>query len=108
VVIGAWFVGIFVAIVVAYACTEYLLSLFDARGGVLVGRGFSLLLIFGVILASFLLILLSACIVISVISASGTALFNQVAIVCFGVQLVWLGQHLWFYYRDHLRLPFEN
>jgi hypothetical protein len=105
VVIGVWFVGIFLAVVLAYACTEYLFTLFDARGGVLVGRGFALLLIFGVNLLSFLLVLLSACIVIS---ASGVPLFNQAAIACFGAQLIWLGQHLWFYYRDHLRLPFEN
>jgi hypothetical protein len=29
-------------------------------------------------------------------------------LVCSGAQAVWLGQHLWFYYCEHLRLRYEN
>jgi len=104
-VVGVLFVGVFLAIVLAYACTEYLFVLFDARRGVLVGRGSSLRLILGVNLASFVLVLLSAWIFVF---ASGASLYGEAALVCVGAQAVWLSQHLWFYHRDHLRLRFEN
>jgi hypothetical protein len=104
-VIGVLFVGVFLAIVLAYACTEYLFVLFDARRGVLVGRGFSLFLILGVNLASFVLVLVSAFIFVA---ASAASLYGEAALVCVGAQAAWLSQHLWFYYRDHLRLRYEN
>ena len=27
-------------------------------------------------------------------------------LICLCAQIVWLTQHLWFYYRDHLRLGY--
>jgi len=30
-----------------------------------------------------------------------------VALISFAAQTVWFTQHLWFYYRDHLRVRFE-
>jgi hypothetical protein len=34
----------------------------------------------------------------------GIQAYAAIVIVCLCAQGVWLSQHLWFYYRDHLRL----
>jgi hypothetical protein len=104
-VVGVLFVGVFLTIVLAYACTEYLFVLFDARRRVLVGYGFALMVILGVNFVSFMLVLLSAFIFIF---ASGADIYGQAVVVCVCAQAVWLAQHLWFYYRDHLRLRYET
>jgi hypothetical protein len=103
-VVGVFFVGMFMAVVLAYACTEYLFVLVDARRRVLVGHGHALLLVLGVNLASFVLVVLCAFIFVL---ASGTPVYGSAALVCLCAQAVWLAQHLWFYYRDHLRLRYE-
>jgi len=41
-------------------------------------------------------------------AAGGYQLYLQVAVISVGAQAVWLIQHLWFYYRDHPRVRFEN
>jgi hypothetical protein len=103
-VAGVLLVGVFLTVVFAYMCTEYLLGRLDARRRVLVGEGSPLLTIFGVNLASFLVVWLSALVFVF---ASGTELYYQATIICPCAQGVWLLQHLWFYYRDHLRLRYE-
>jgi hypothetical protein len=105
VVVAVLFIAVFLAVVIGFVLTEYLFELFDARGRVMVGGGFALPLIVGVNLTSFLLVLLSSYIFVF---ASGTSLYGETALVCLGGQGVWLCQHLWFYYRDHLRLHHEN
>jgi hypothetical protein len=42
------------------------------------------------------------------IMASGAALYFHATIVCAAAQTVWLGQHMWSYYRDHPRLRYEQ
>jgi hypothetical protein len=55
--------------------------------------------------ASFLF--LFACSSIFVL-ASGSGHYAQAAAICGFAQVIWLAQHLWFYYRNHLRLRYEN
>lgn len=106
--VGLFFVGMFVAVVGAYGCTEYLLTRLDARRRVLVGEGRPLLIILAVNGASFLILWLgsTALIVASGMSVNGMGVYVQAMIICLAAQSLWLTQHLWFYYRDHLRLRF--
>jgi hypothetical protein len=101
----ALFVGVFLAVVLAFMCTEYVLVFFDARRSVLVGEGSSLLVILGAHAASFTLVWLSAVIFVF---ASGAGVYTEATVVALCAQGVWLTQHLWSYYRDHLRLRYEN
>ena len=103
--IGLLIVGGFIAVVLAYMCAEYLLIRFDARRRVLVGEGHTLLIILGANFVSFALIWASAMIFIF---ASGSGLYYAVTVICIFAQAVWLSQHLWFYYRDHLRLRYKQ
>ena len=102
--IGVLLVGVFLTVVFAYVCTEYLLVHFDARRRVLVGEGWPLLTLLGANFASFIIVWLSSLVFVF---ASGAELHYQATIVCLCSQGVWLLQHLWFYYRDHLRLRYE-
>jgi hypothetical protein len=102
-VIGILFMAVFGAVGFAYACTEYAMTRFDVRQRVIVGDS-GLALILGVNCLSLLLLWICASILVA---ASGHQLFLQVALIALGAQAVWLSQHLWFYYRDHLRVRFE-
>ena len=102
--VGVLLVGMFLAVVCAYVSTEYLLGRVDARRRVLVGEGSPLLILLGANLASVVIVWLSA---IVFVFASGAELYYHVTIICLCAQAVWLSQHLWFYYRDRLRLRYE-
>jgi hypothetical protein len=103
-VIGVLLVGVFVTVVFAYACTEYLLVRFDARRRILVGEDTTLVLLLGANLTSFVVVWLSTMIFVF---AAGIDFYCYGTLVCLCAQAVWLTQHLWFYYRDHLRLRYE-
>jgi len=103
-VIGLLFVCVFCAVGLAYAATEYAMTRFDVRRRVTVGES-GLLLILSVNCLSLLLVWLCASVLMA---ASGYHLYLQVTLISLGAQAVWLSQHLWFYYRDHLRVRFEN
>ncbi len=106
---GLLFLGVFVAVVLDYACTEFLLGRLDGRRRVLVGEGRTFLIILTANFASFLILWVSAVICIA---ASGMAdylyAYVYATIVCACIQAIWLVQHLWFYYRDHPRLRYEQ
>ena len=102
--IGVLLAGVFFAVGFAYACTEYVMTRFDVRRRVTVGES-GLALILGVNLLSLLLLWLSATILVA---ASGYDLYLQVAVIAVGAQAIWLAQYLWSYYRDHLRVRYEN
>ncbi len=103
--VGVLFVGVFLAVLSAYGCTEYLLAGLDARRRVMVGEGFPLLIILCANVVSFAVIWASAMVFVF---ASGSGLYLPATLVCLGAQAIWLSQHLWFYYRDHLRLRYKN
>ena len=103
--LGYLFAGIFLAVVATYACTEYQLVLFDAGRRVMTGKGYALLILLGANVASFLF--LFACSSVFVL-ASGSDHYAQAAAICGFAQAIWLSQHLWFYYRNHLRLGYES
>jgi hypothetical protein len=102
-VVGVLFVGVFCAVGLAYACTEYLMTQLDVRQRVMVGKS-GLMLILGVNFLSLALVWLSAVILVA---ASGQKLYLQVSVIAIGAQAIWLSQHLWFYYRNHLRVRYE-
>ena len=104
VVIGVLFIGVFCAVGFAYACTEYLMTRFDIRRRVMVGEG-GVGLILAVNFCSFVLLWLAASILIA---ASGYGLYRQLFVISLGAQAIWLVQHLWSYYRDHVRVRYEN
>ncbi|MCC6889348.1 MAG: hypothetical protein IT536_12505 [Hyphomicrobiales bacterium] len=104
VVFGLLLVGTFATIVSAYLLTEYLLTRFDVRRRVLVGDGSPLMAILAANGLSFLLVTLSSLVMLF---AAGIGLYAGAVLVCLCAQGVWLTQHLWFYYRDHLRLRYE-
>jgi hypothetical protein len=104
-VVGLWFVGIFVAAVFSYICTEYQLVHLDARRRVMIGEGFTLLVILGANVLSFAVMWVSA---VVFIAASGSQVYFEVTLICACAQAIWLIQHLWFYYRDHLRVRYDN
>jgi hypothetical protein len=103
-VVGVLIIGLFLAVVLAFGCTEYLLAFCDARRRVLVGEGYTLAFILGANILSFGLVWISAMVFIF---ASGSAAYGAATLVCICAQSVWLTQHLWSYYRDHLRLRYE-
>ena len=103
--LGFLFAGVFLAVVASYACTEYQLVLFDAWRRVMTGKSFALLILLGANLVSFLVLWASASIFVL---ASGTHYYAEAAAVCGLAQAVWVVQHLWFYYRNHLRLQYKN
>jgi len=103
-VVGVLVVGVFCAVGFAYACTEYAMTRFDVRRRVTVGES-GLLLLLAVNLLSLILLWLSASILVA---ASGHDLYVQALVIAVGAQAVWLPQHFWFYYRDHLRVRYEN
>ena len=104
VVVGVLFVGVFCAVLFAYACTEYLLVRFDVRRRIMVGEC-GLPTILAVNLASLAVVWGSSAILVT---ATGQNLYLQVALMAVGAQLIWLIQLLWFYYRDHLHVRYEN
>jgi len=104
-VLGFLFAGVFLAVVASYVCTEYQLVLFDAWRRVTTGKSFALSILLGANLVSFLVLWASASIFVL---ASGTQYYAEAAGICGFAQAVWLGQHLWFYYRNHLRLRYKN
>ncbi len=102
--VGLLLGGAFAAVVVAYVLTEFLLVRLDVRRRVLVGEGWPLLTVLGVNLASFLVIWIGS---LASLFAAGAGSYQHATIVCLCAQGVWLSQHLWSYYRDHLRLRYE-
>jgi hypothetical protein len=104
VVVGVLFVGVFCAVLFAYACTEYLLIHFDVRRRVSVGEC-GLLTVIAVNVASLAVVWISSAILVT---ASGQPLHLQAAVIAVGAQIVWFVQLMWFYYRDHLRVRYEN
>ena len=103
--VGVLIVGFFVAVVCAYGCTEYLLAQLDVRRRMLDRGVRTLVIILAANLMSFAIIWLSS---LAFLLASGAELYLQASIVCACAQTVWLGQHLWSYYRDHPRLRYEQ
>jgi hypothetical protein len=102
-VFGLLLVGAFATVVLAYMFTEYLLTRFDVRRRVLVGDGSPLGPILYANAVSFLVVCLSSFVVLFAVDAAPQA-YVVLALVCLCAQGLWLTQHLWFYYRDHLRL----
>jgi hypothetical protein len=102
-VFGVLLVGAFATVVLAYMFTEYLLTRFDVRRRVLVGDDSPLLPIICANAVSFVVICLSSFIVLFA-AGVGVQAYAVIVLVCLCAQGVWLTQHLWFYYRDHLRL----
>jgi hypothetical protein len=102
-VVGVLFVGVFCAVLFAYACTEYWVTRFDLRRRVLLGES-GLLAILAVNLTSLALVWITGAILVA---ASGQNLHLQAAVISIGAQMIWFTQLLWFYYRDHLRVRYE-
>ena len=103
--VGALIAGFFAAVVCAYGCTEYLLVQLDVRRRILNGAVRTLVVILSANLMSFAVVWLSS---LAFLAASGAGLYFHATIVCACAQAVWLGQHLWSYYRDHPRLRSEQ
>jgi hypothetical protein len=104
VVIGVLVIGVFCAVGLAYACTEFLMTRFDFRRRIMVGHG-GVGLILAVNFCSLVLLWLTASILVA---ASGYRLYLQLLAVSLGAQAIWLVQHLWTYYRDHVHVSYEN
>jgi hypothetical protein len=100
-VVGWLIVGFFLAVVCAYGCSEYLLVQLDVRRRMLDGGVRTLAVIVAANLMSFAILWVSS---LAFVMASGAELYIHATIVCACAQAVWLGQHLWAYYRDHPRL----
>lgn len=103
--ISSLVIGFFVAVVCAYALTEYLLTQLDGRRRLLDGgvRTMSGILIAN--LASFAIIWLGG---LAFMTASDSPYYLYGTLICIAAQALWLGEHLWAYYRDHPRLRPEN
>jgi hypothetical protein len=104
-VVGSLIVGFFVAVVCAYGCTEYLLVRLDVRRRVLDGGAHTIVVILAANLMSFAILWVSS---LALVVASGATFYFHATVVCACAQTVWLGQHLWSYYRDHPRLRYEQ
>jgi cellobiose-specific phosphotransferase system component IIC len=104
VVVGVLLVGVFCAILLAYACTEFLLVHLDLRRRVMEGKS-GLPMLLAVNVASLAVVWSIGA---SLVAASGQNLHLQAALIAVGAQMVWLIQLLWFYHRDHLRVRYEN
>ncbi len=102
--VGSLIIGFFVAVVCAYACTEYLLVQLDVRRRMVDGGVRTLVIILAANLMSLAVVWLSSLVFVA---ASGAALYVQATLICAAAQAVWLAQHLWAYYRDHPRLRYE-
>ena len=102
--IGVLFVGVFCAVLFAYACTEYLLIRFDVRRRIMVGEC-GLLTVLAVNIASLAIVWISSAVLVA---ASGHNLHMQAAVIAVGAQLIWLTQLLWFYFRDHLNVRYDS
>jgi hypothetical protein len=102
-VFGLLLVGAFATVVLAYMFTEYLLTRFDVRRRVLVGDSGPLLPILCANGVSLVVISLSSFVVLYAADAAPNS-YAVIGLLCLFAQGVWLTQHLWFYYRDHLRL----
>ncbi len=100
---GLLLVGAFATIVLAYMFTEYLLTRFDVRRRVLVGDRAPLRPILYANGVSFLVVSISSLVILY---AAGITVYHYAILICLCAQIVWLTQHLWFYYRDHLRLGY--
>jgi hypothetical protein len=98
-VAGILFALFFAAVVVAYGCTEYLLARLDPRGS----RSLSIILAAN--LLSFVILWFGS---LAILLASGAEFYLLATIAVLCAQAMWLGQHLWSYYRNHPRLRFEN
>ena len=99
--VGVLIAGFFAAVVCAYGCSEYLLVRLDVRRRILDGEERALVVILAANLMSFAVVWLSS---LALVMASGTGLYLHATLLCAGAQTLWLGQHLWSYYRDHPRL----
>ncbi len=100
---GLLLAGAFATVVLAYMFTEYLLTRLDVRRRVLVGDGSPLRPILYANGVSFLVISISSFVILY---AADITVYHYAILICLGAQVVWLIQHLWFYYRDHLRLGY--
>ena len=106
VVFGLLLVGAFATVVLAYMFTEYLLTRLDVRRRVLVGDGSPLAPILYANGVSFLVVGISSS---SCCSRSDIGLYAAYAVLALPVRTGRLArQHLWFYYRDHLRLGYNR
>jgi hypothetical protein len=104
-VIGlALFVGVFCAVGLAYACTEYAMTTLQVRQRLTRGEA-GLKLILAVHGLSFTLTGISAFIVVA---ASGQRLYLQAAVIALGAQALWLTEQLGSYYRDQVRVRREH
>jgi hypothetical protein len=103
-VTGLLVVGVFCAVGFAYAATEYAMTWFDVRQRVTIG-GAGLALILAVNGLSLALLWLTAFILVA---ASGHHLYLPASVIALGAQAIWLAQHLWFYYRNHLRVQISE
>ena len=103
--VGSLVIGFFVAVVCAYGLTEYLLTQLDGRRRLLDGGVRTLSGILTANLASFAIIWVGG---LAFVVASGSEQFLYATLACIAAQALWLGEHLWAYYRDHPRLRPEN
>jgi hypothetical protein len=97
--------GVFLAVVFSYACTEYQLVRLQAWDRVMSGHSLALLILLGANTISFLVMWASAAILIY---ASGGSAYGTATAVCLFAQALWLGQHLWTYHRNRPRLRYKN
>ena len=102
--LGVLFVGVFCAILFAYACTEFLLVHLDLRRRVMEGKS-GLPMLLAVNIASLAALWITSA---TLVEASGQNFHLQAALISVGAQMVWLIQLLRFYRRDHLRVRYEN
>jgi aryl carrier-like protein len=103
-VVGVLFVGVFCAILFAYACTEFLLVHLDLRRRVMEGKS-GLPMLLAVNVASLAAVWITSA---TLVAASGQNFHLQAALISVGAQMVWLIHLLRFYRRDHLRVRYEN
>jgi hypothetical protein len=101
---GALVIGFFVAVVCAYACTEYMFFQLDGRRRLLDGGVRTLTTIAIANTVSFAILWVGG---VAFLLAGGAEHYFYVTLVCACAQAVWLAQHLWGYYRDHPRLRSE-
>jgi hypothetical protein len=104
VVVGVLLVGVFCAVLFAYACTEYLLLRLDLRRRVMVGKS-GLPMLLAVNVASLAAVWMTSA---TLVTASGQNFHLQAALISVGAQMVWLIHLLRFYRRDHLRVRQEH
>lgn len=91
----------FLAVVLAYFGTEYLLARLDAGHQVFAGHQSPLGVLLGANIVSFTVMWVSSLIFVV---ASGSGLYLAATVICICAQAVWLTQHLWSYYRNRLRV----